>query len=58
MMKDGTKNYSDRDLHCMQTSPSEKSMHTGSRLPYHLQYIRDGKVNVKPEVKNESERDV
>ena len=53
---DGTKNYTDRDLYCMQTSPSEKSMHTGSRLPYHLQYIRDGKVNVKPEVKDESER--
>lgn len=46
---DGTKNYTDRDLHCMQNSPSKKSMQTGSRLPYHLQYIRDGKVNVKPE---------
>lgn len=55
-MKDGTKNYSDRDLYCMQNSPSCQSTVTGRRLPYHLQYVRDGKVNIKPEVKDEPER--
>lgn len=57
-MKDGTKNLSSMDLDKMQQNPSKRAMDIGSRLPYHLQYIRDGKVNVKPEVKNESERDV
>ena len=57
-MKDGTKNLSGIDLDSMQNNPSEKANEIGSRLPYHLQYVRDGKANVKPEVKDESERNV
>lgn len=53
VLKDGTKNLSGIDLHRMQNNPSETANDIGSRLPYHLQYIRDGKVNVKPEVKDE-----
>lgn len=57
-MKDGTKNLSGIDLDRMQNNPNEAANDIGSRLPYHLQYLRDGKVNVKPEVKNESDRTV
>lgn len=57
-MKDGTKNLSSIDLDRMQNNPSEKANDIGSRVPYHLQYIRDGKPIVKPEVKDESKRDV
>lgn len=57
-MKDGNKNLSSMDLDKMQQNPSKRVMDIGSRLPYHLQYIRDGKVNVKPEVKYEHESNV
>lgn len=57
-MKNGTKNLSIMDLDKMQNHPDERANDIGSRLPYHLQYLRDGKVNVKPEVKNESDRTV
>jgi hypothetical protein len=57
-MRDGTKNLTVIDLDRMQNFPCHKANEIGKRVPYYLQYIRDGKVNVKPEVKNESERDV
>lgn len=52
-MKDGTKNLSSIDLDKMQNHSNQTANDIGSRLPYYLQYIRDGKVNVKPEVKDE-----
>lgn len=57
-LKDGTKNLSGIDLDRMQNNPSKSANDIGSQLPYHLQYIRDGKPIVKPEVKDESERNV
>lgn len=52
---DGTQNFYPSELHNMEFQPNEKANDIGSRLPYHLQYVRDGKVNVKPEeVKDES----
>lgn len=47
-LKDGTKNLSGIDLDRMQNNPSKSANDIGSRLPYHLQYIRDGKPNIKP----------
>lgn len=57
-MKDGTKNLSGIDLDRMQNNPCQKANEIGRRVPYYLQYIRDGKPIVKPEVKDESERNV
>lgn len=54
-MTEGTKHYSDTDLQYIEEYPNERANDIGSRLPYHLQYLRDGKVNVKPE---EGEKDV
>lgn len=49
VLKDGTRNLTAGDLHQMESKPSEYANDIGKRLPYHLQYIRDGKVNVKTE---------
>jgi hypothetical protein len=57
-MKVGTMNLTAGDLHNMEIHQDTKSIERGKRVPYHLQYIRDGKVNVKSEVKDESERNV
>ena len=46
---EGKKNYTDADLDYLQNNPSQQADDIGSRMPYHLQYVRDGKVNVKPE---------
>ena len=51
-MKDGTKNLSEIDLDSMQNNPNERANDIGSHVPYHLQYIRDGKPVVKPEDKD------
>lgn len=51
-MVDGTQNFDDCSLNYMQNHPNEDANKVGSRVPYHLQYLRDGKVNVKPEVKD------
>lgn len=48
-MKNGTQNLMASDLHQMESKPSEYANEIGKRVPYHLQYIRDGKVNIKPE---------
>lgn len=52
-MKDGTKNLSEIDLDSMQNNPNARANEIGSHVPYHLQYIRDGKPVVKPEGDNE-----
>ena len=55
-MNDGTKNLSSIDLDIMENYPSEKANKIGGRLPCHLQYLRENKINIKPEVKiSESE---
>lgn len=56
-MKSGTKNLTASDLANMENYPSKRANDIGSRVPYHLQYLRDGKVNVKPEVRNEDRSD-
>lgn len=56
-MRDGTKNLTVIDLDRMQNFPCHKANEIGKRVPYYLQYIRDGKVNVKPEVKNADRND-
>jgi hypothetical protein len=50
-MKNGTKNLSNIDLDRMQNNPCEKANEIGNRTPYHLRYIREGKINIKPEEK-------
>lgn len=42
--------YNERDLAWMAEHPNNKAKEIGSRTPYHLQYVRDGKANIKPEV--------
>lgn len=51
-MIDGTQNFYPGDLQYMQEHPDERANEIGSCLPYHLQYIRDGKPVVKPEGKD------
>lgn len=41
--------FTDRELINMQENHSESADIIGRRVPYHLQYLRDGKPNVKPE---------
>ncbi len=50
-MKNGTQNFYESDLHTMEVNPNVRAKEIGNRLPYHLQYVKDGKINVKPEVK-------
>lgn len=53
-MINGTQNLSASELHNMERHPNSRANEIGRRLPYHLQYIRDGKPNIKPEeVKDE-----
>ena len=46
----GTKTYSDIDLQHIVEHPNVKANEIGSRPPYHIQYLRDGGVDIKPEV--------
>ena len=41
--------FTDRELINMQENHSESADVIGRRVPYHLQYLRDGKPNVKQE---------
>lgn len=43
--------FTEQELIHMQESHSASADVIGRRVPYHLQYLRDGKVNVKPEKK-------
>lgn len=47
-----THNFTQSDFDQMLSDPSESANEIGRRVPYHLQYLRDGKVNVKPEEKD------
>ena len=47
----GTRTFSEPDLAIMQNNPSERANIIGRRVPYHLQYLRDGGVDIKPEDK-------
>ena len=42
--------FTDAELSNMQENHSESADIIGRRVPYHLQYLRDGKPNVRPEV--------
>lgn len=44
--------FTDHELSNMQESHSASADVIGRRVPYRLQYLRDGKVNVKPEEQN------
>lgn len=49
--------FTDRELINMQENHSASADVIGRRVPYHLQYLRDGKPNVKPEERNEDRSD-
>jgi hypothetical protein len=51
-MKNGTKSFSLMDLDIMQDGFAPKAHKAWRRIPYHLQYVRDGKINNKPEEKD------
>lgn len=57
-MRDGTKNLSGMDLDRMQNYPNQKANAIGRKLPYHLQYAKEGKPGIKPGVKDEQQRNV
>lgn len=44
--------FTEQELIHMQESHSASADVIGRRVPYHLQYLRDGKVDVKPEERN------
>lgn len=48
-MKGGTKSLSAMDLDRMESNPCVKANKIGKQLPYHLQYVKDRKTNIKPE---------
>lgn len=52
-MKNGTRSFSAIDMDWVESHPSEQGMDAWNRLPYHLQYLKDGKVNIKPEDKTD-----
>jgi hypothetical protein len=54
-MKLGTQNFSVSDLHYMANHPNEKANEIGKAAPYHLQYARDGKPNIKPKERKHEE---
>lgn len=41
----------------MQNNPSERVNIIGRRVPYHLQYLREGGVDIKPREEKEYGRD-
>lgn len=48
-----TRLYTEQELAAMQNNPSERANIIGRRVPYHLQYLRDGGVNIKLEEKTD-----
>ena len=40
--------YDDNELKAMAENPSRKANEIGKRPPYYLQYLREGKPNIKP----------
>lgn len=49
----GTRTFSEPDLAIMQKNPSERANIIGRRVPYHLQYLRNGGVDIKPREEKE-----
>ena len=47
-MKKTTQNFYDNELKAMAENPSKKANEIGKRPPYYLQYLREGKPNIKP----------
>lgn len=52
-----THNFTQSDFDQMLSDPSESANEIGKRVPYHLQYLRDGKVNFKPEEKKDAQKE-
>lgn len=48
MIKGNTGNFFVTDLDYMESHPNKRANVIGRKVPYHLQYVRDGNVNVKP----------
>ena len=49
---EGTQNFRASELNYMEDHPNARAIGIGKNVPYHLQYIRDGKPNIKPEKEN------
>ena len=47
-MKEGTYNFRNGELFNMVEHPNERANEIGRIPVYHLQYIKDGKPNIKP----------
>ena len=47
-MNYGTQNFTNSKLQKMQDKPCINAIRIGRTLPYHLQYVKEGKPNVKP----------
>lgn len=48
-MNDGsTQNFYSNKLHQMEEHPADSAMVIGRKEPYYLQYLKEGKPNVKP----------
>lgn len=48
----GTQNLSNSELQNMENIPNVKAIRIGRTLPYHLQYVKEGKPNAKPKTNN------
>ena len=49
MIKGDTQNFRTTELDYMENHPNRRAIAKGRKVPYHLQYVRDGKVNIKPQ---------
>ena len=49
MIKGDTQNFRTTELDYMENHPNRRAITKGRKVPYHLQYVRDGKVNIKPQ---------
>lgn len=47
--------FSEPDMAAMQEHPNEQANIIGRRVPYHLQYLREGGVDIKPREEKEDE---
>ena len=51
----GRRGFSEPDMAYMQEHPNERANIIGRRVPYHLQYLQNGGVDVKPREEKEDE---
>ena len=47
-MKGGTQNFYSGELWEMENKVSERTKEMAKKVPYHLQYVREGKPMIKP----------